>query len=269
MPELPEVETTRQAIIDCCVGKTVSLVNVKRFDLRWEVPKQLASLMLNKQCMALNRRGKYLVFIFPDGALIVHLGMSGSLRIVSDKTPWRKHDHLELGFDKYRLRYHDPRRFGCVLWADDWENHELIRTMGVEPLSDEFSGSVLYQLARGKKCPIKSLIMNGKVVTGVGNIYACEALFKAGICPQKHAGKITKRMCDNLADAIKSVMSFAIKVGGTTLRDFVSGASSPGYFQTKLDVYGREGKECRKCQQKIKNIKMTGRSTFYCPTCQP
>jgi len=269
VPELPEVETTRQGIAPHCEGQTVTRVTVRDGRLRWPVPDDLAARLEGRVIRSVDRRAKYLFLHMDTGTVIIHLGMSGSLRVITDDTPAMKHDHIELTLANHRrLRFNDPRRFGCWLWADDANNHPLIRNLGPEPLSDDFSGAWLYRLSRGKKSPVKSFIMDNHVVVGAGNIYANEALFKAGIHPKRKAGRISLDRYHKLAEAIRETLAAAILMGGTTLRDFVNSDGKPGYFAQSLLVYGRGGQPCPKCQTPLKDIRMNNRSSVYCSRCQ-
>ncbi|WP_199456166.1 MULTISPECIES: bifunctional DNA-formamidopyrimidine glycosylase/DNA-(apurinic or apyrimidinic site) lyase [unclassified Marinobacter] len=269
MPELPEVETTRQGIAPHCEGQTVTRVLIRNPSLRWPVPDDLPEKLLNQVIRAVDRRAKYLFLHLDAGTVIVHLGMSGSLRVITDDSPAATHDHVEIALGNGRtLRFNDPRRFGCWLWADDCSEHPLIRDLGPEPLSDAFNGPWLFRLSRGKQTPIKSFIMDNHIVVGVGNIYANEALFKAGIHPKRKAGRISLDRYHKLAEAIRETLSAAILMGGTTLRDFVNSDGKPGYFAQSLLVYGRGGNPCPECATTLKEIRMNNRSTVYCPRCQ-
>ena len=270
MPELPEVETTRRGIAPHIEGKTVSDVIVRHHQLRWPVPHGLKAKLAGHKVKSVSRRAKYLLIEFDHGTLILHLGMSGSLRIIDGDLPADKHDHVDIVFEHSQsLRLTDPRRFGCVLWCKDApQQHKLIAHLGPEPLSDAFTGDYLYSQSRGRKSNIKQFIMDGKIVVGVGNIYASESLFLAGINPKRIAGKISRERYEKLAAAIKQVLTAAIQQGGTTLRDFVGGDGKPGYFAQQLNVYGREGKPCRICGTSVKQLLQGQRSTFYCPCCQ-
>lgn len=268
MPELPEVETTRRGVEPWVLGKTVTAVNVRDSRLRW--PVEAPAGLVGQPVVAVNRRAKYLLFTFPSGTLIVHLGMSGSLRILSPEAPYLKHDHVEVCFGGRAMRLHDPRRFGSVLFqpGDDPYRHTLLRNLGVEPLGNELSGEYLFAKSRGRRMAVKNLIMDGKVVVGVGNIYAAEALFLAGIRPGMAAGRVNRAGYEQLTAAIRQVLSAAVTEGGTTLRDFVNSDGNPGYFAQSLYVYGRQGEPCRVCGQVLK-LKILGqRSTVYCPDCQ-
>lgn len=270
MPELPEVETTRRGIAPHIEGKTVRDVIVRHHQLRWPVPRGLKATLVGHKVKSVSRRAKYLLIEFDHGTLILHLGMSGSLRIIDGALPADKHDHVDIVFENGRaLRLTDPRRFGAVLWTrDDPQQHDLIAHLGPEPLSDAFSGDYLFQRSRGRKGTIKQFIMDGKIVVGVGNIYANESLFLAGINPKRLAGRISRERYDTLAEAVKQVLAAAIKQGGTTLRDFVGGDGRPGYFAQQLNVYGREGEPCRVCGTPIRHLVLGQRSTYYCSNCQ-
>lgn len=269
MPELPEVETTRLGIQPAVVGYRVNLLTVHEPRLRWPVPPELAAL--KGQCVdSISRRGKYLLFHTRAGTALIHLGMSGSLRLAKPGEALRKHDHLELALNSgWLLRFHDPRRFGCFLWfTGPAEQHPLLAELGPEPLEDGFDGHHLFLCSRGRSAPVKAFIMDSHVVVGVGNIYANEALFKAGIHPLRAAGRISAERYDRLAEEIRAILAAAIQRGGTTLRDFVNGHGEPGYFQLELDAYGRGGAACRNCGIAMKEIRLAGRSTVYCGSCQ-
>lgn len=269
MPELPEVETTRQGIAPHCEGQTITKVVIRNGKLRWPVPDDLPDRLQGQIIRSVERRAKYLFLNLDTGTVIVHLGMSGSLRVITDNSPIMTHDHVEITLGSGRvLRFNDPRRFGCWLWTDDSDSHPLIRDLGPEPLSDQFSGIVLFRQSRGRQTPIKSFIMNNHVVVGVGNIYANEALFKAGIHPKRKAGRISLDRYHRLAEAIRDTLSAAIVMGGTTLRDFVNSDGKPGYFAQSLLVYGHGGDPCPNCATTLKEIRMNNRSTVYCPRCQ-
>lgn len=268
MPELPEVETTRRGIAPYLLNQRIRGVIVRNPHLRWPVPV-LGPLLSGQTVRSIERRGKYLLLGFDTGSLIVHLGMSGSLRIVAVDAPPRPHDHVELQWDNGCLRLHDPRRFGAMLWtAGDPLRHPRLRDLGPEPLSDCFDGETLAAAAHGRRVPIKALIMNSQVVVGVGNIYATEALFRAGIHPLRASRRIARRRLDRLAGEIKQVLVYAIERGGTTLRDFVNESGSPGYFAQELRVYGRDGLPCRSCGTTIKTLRIGQRASAYCPKCQ-
>jgi formamidopyrimidine-DNA glycosylase len=269
MPELPEVETTRRGVEPHCLGRVVRQVIVREPRLRWPVPDSLASALSGQTIKAVERRAKYLLFSTEAGSLLVHLGMSGSLRIVVPDVPPGRHDHIDVLLEGgVCLRYHDPRRFGCFLWSAPGVLHSLLSGLGPEPLSAEFDGQLLYQLSRSRKGPIKNFIMDGKVVVGVGNIYANEALFQSGIRPDRAAGRISLARYQRLADIIKQVLTSSIEQGGTTLRDFVGGDGKPGYFAQQLLVYGRSGQPCRCCGSPLRELRLGQRSSVYCVTCQ-
>ena len=269
MPELPEVETTRRGVEPHCLGRAVERVNVRDSRLRWPVPDSLASVLPGLLITAVERRGKYLLFRTVEGCLLVHLGMSGSLRVVAPGAPPGRHDHIDLLLEGgVCLRYHDPRRFGCFLWQGREEVHPLLINLGPEPLSSEFDGRLLYHRSRGRKGPVKNFIMDGKVVVGVGNIYANEALFQSGIHPGRAAGRISLARYQRLGTCIKRVLTSAIEQGGTTLRDFVGGDGKPGYFAQQLFVYGRTGQPCKVCGTALRELRLGQRSSVYCVTCQ-
>ena len=268
MPELPEVETTCRGIAPHILDREVRDVIVREPRLRWPVPRRLRKILKGARFTAVNRRAKYLLLETDKGILMVHLGMSGSLRIMPADTPALLHDHIDLVLDDGRcLRYHDPRRFGSLHWLRNLE-HPLLDHLGPEPLAASFDGGYLYQRSRGRRIPVKQFIMDGKIVVGVGNIYANEALFMAGIRPARAAGRVALSRYELLAQTIKTVLGDAIEQGGTTLRDFVGGDGSPGYFAQQLRVYGRQGQPCRVCKSVLKEIRQGGRSTVYCPDCQ-
>ena len=270
MPELPEVETTRRGITPHIESKRVNQVVIRQPSLRWPVPKELPEYLQRRQLLSISRRGKYLLFQFTHGHMIIHLGMSGSLRIVKSSDSPRKHDHIDIIFSGQRcLRFHDPRRFGAVLWTtEDPHKHKLLSHLGPEPLSPNFDADHLFQKSRKRNKDIKSFIMDSKVVVGVGNIYANESLFDAGIRPTKAAGKVTYKQYDKLVTAIKKVLERSITQGGTTLRDFVGGDGQPGYFVQQLNVYGRDGMACKVCSTPLKAIRQAQRISVYCPQCQ-
>lgn len=270
MPELPEVETTRRGIEPHTLGKPVNDVIIRQRQLRWSIPKNLKSKLLGRPFVAVRRRAKYLLLDNAVGTLLIHLGMSGSLRVHASPPAPGKHDHVDIVFDDGScLRLTDPRRFGAVLWLGNQpQHHELLNRLGPEPLDEAFNAEHLYTLSRKRKAPIKNFIMDGHVVVGVGNIYASEALFRAGIRPQAAAGSISRERYARLTAAIKAVLAEAIQQGGTTLRDFIGGDGKPGYFKQQLSVYGREGEACLVCGATIKNSRIGQRSSFYCSKCQ-
>jgi formamidopyrimidine-DNA glycosylase len=270
MPELPEVETTRRGIEPHICHHIIKDVVIRQNMLRWPVSRQLCSKARNRKINSVGRRGKYLLLRLDKGTIIIHLGMSGSLRVCTAESKLRKHDHLDIVMDNNKiLRFHDPRRFGAVLWsADDPEKHRLLSALGPEPLENDFNGNYLFERSRRRTASIKSFIMNSHIVVGVGNIYACESLFLAGINPGRKAGSISLARCEKLAAAIKKVLNESIIQGGTTLRDYVRENGMPGYFAQRLFVYGKEGEPCSQCGHPIKRINQHQRSTFYCPRCQ-
>ncbi|HRL93142.1 MAG TPA: bifunctional DNA-formamidopyrimidine glycosylase/DNA-(apurinic or apyrimidinic site) lyase [Pseudomonas sp.] len=269
MPELPEVETTCRGIAPYLQGQRVSRVIVRERRLRWPIPEDLDVRLSGQRIEGVERRAKYLLIKAEVGTLIAHLGMSGSLRLVPAETPVAKHEHVDIVLESgLALRYTDPRRFGAMLWSDDPLNHELLRKLGPEPLTELFDGERLYQLSRGKSMAVKPFIMDNAVVVGVGNIYASESLFAAGIDPRRAAGSISKARYFKLADEIKRILAYAIERGGTTLRDFVGGDGMPGYFQQELFVYGRGGEFCKVCGSTLREIKLGQRASVYCAKCQ-
>ncbi len=269
MPELPEVETSRRGIAPWVVDREVRGVIVRDRRLRWPVPGDIDQVLPGQVIQSLTRRAKYLLFETNAGTAMLHLGMSGSVRIIDADEPAGKHDHVDILFDSGKaLRFRDPRRFGSLLWTEKPTEHDLLRSLGPEPLSGGFDGDYLWQKARGRRVGIKQFIMNSSVVVGVGNIYASEALFLAGIHPKRRADRISRIRMTGLAEAIKSVLEKAIEAGGTTLRDFHGGDGEPGYFRQKLGVYGRDGEPCRRCKRAISVVVLGQRSTFYCRNCQ-
>jgi formamidopyrimidine-DNA glycosylase len=270
MPELPEVETTRRGIAPILEGQLITDLVVRESRLRWPIPDDLADKFRGATIRSVKRRAKYLLLETDHGSAMVHLGMSGSMRIVAGNETPEKHDHFDLVTAAGEIvRFNDPRRFGSLLWAGTApEEHPLLRELGPEPLSDAFSGKYLWDTARKRRVTIKQHIMNGKVVVGVGNIYASESLFRAGIHPLRAAGRVSLTRMERLTKEIKLVLSEAIKQGGTTLRDYRGGDGKPGYFKQKLLVYDREGEPCKKCCAPIKQRVVGQRSTFYCTTCQ-
>lgn len=269
MPELPEVETTCRGIAPHTEGRTVSKVVVRQPKLRWPVPESLQDLV-GQTVKQVSRRAKYVLLEAETGTVMLHLGMSGSLRIVDAEQAPDKHDHVDLVLDSGKaIRLHDPRRFGAVLWTqEDIEQHKLIQHLGPEPLTDAFDADYLYACAQKRSVSVKQFIMDAQVVVGVGNIYASESLYMAGISPKRAANKVSKSRYVLLTQCIKQVLARAIEQGGTTLRDFVQAEGKPGYFQQQLNVYGRTSEPCRQCKAPIKQIKQGQRSTFYCSNCQ-
>jgi len=270
MPELPEVETTKRGIAPYIEHQRIECVTIRENRFRTPVPEYLAERLVHQQIGQISRRAKYLLLPVAEGHLIWHLGMSGSLRLETPEAALKKHDHIQLTMSSgWQLRYHDPRRFGFVDFIeDDPMSDSRLASLGPEPLSPILTGSYLYRVSRGKKSSVKTFIMDNAVVVGVGNIYASEALFMAGIDPRRAAGRISMERYQRLSAAIKSVLSSAIEQGGTTLRDFVSGQGEPGYFAQKLNVYGRSGAECVRCGTTLRNIVLGQRASVYCPGCQ-
>ncbi|AOE82767.1 bifunctional DNA-formamidopyrimidine glycosylase/DNA-(apurinic or apyrimidinic site) lyase [Pseudomonas sp. TCU-HL1] len=269
MPELPEVETTRRGIAPFLEGQRVSRVIVRERRLRWPIPEDLDVRLSGQRILHVERRAKYLLLGAEAGTLISHLGMSGSLRLVEADLAAAKHEHVDIELESgLALRYTDPRRFGALLWSDDPLNHELLRHLGPEPLTDLFDGERLFQLSRGRSMAVKPFIMDNAVVVGVGNIYASEALFAAGIDPRREAGSISRARYLALAMEIKRILAQAIECGGTTLRDFVGGDGKPGYFQQELFVYGRGGEFCKHCGSTLREVRLGQRASVYCPRCQ-
>lgn len=276
MPELPEVEVTRRGVAPHIEGRVVEQAVFRREGLRWPFPPGLSELLAGRRITGTSRRGKYLLIEFEHGTLIVHLGMSGHLRVLPPGIEPRKHDHFDLvvmgAEGRQVLRLHDPRRFGAVLWhgkdEGDLEEHMLLRGLGVEPLGDGFSGELLWRETRKRNAPIKQVLLAGDIVVGVGNIYACESLFRAGINPKTPAARISRARYDRLAEAIKDILAAAIVQGGSTLRDFIAVNGQSGYFQQTYFVYDRAGVPCRNCGSPVRQIKQGQRSTFYCVQCQ-
>lgn len=270
MPELPEVETTLRGIAPHLTGQDIADVVIRNARLRWPVPERLPQLLRGQTVRGLRRRAKYLLIEFEHGTLLLHLGMSGSLRILESGSEALKHDHFDLVLANGMLmRLRDPRRFGAVLWHEgDISQHPLLSALGPEPLEEGFDTEYLYRATRGKTAAIKLVIMDNHIVVGVGNIYANESLFRSGIRPQLPAGKLSRARCAALVEEIRRTLHAAIKQGGSTLRDFVHSDGSPGYFQQHYFVYARKDEPCRQCGTPIKQIKQGQRSSFYCPSCQ-
>ena len=271
MPELAEVETTRLGILPHIQGKVIAKIIIRQHQLRWPVPRELMTLLPGKQFTTVQRRGKYLLFSTDSGTMIVHLGMSGCLRIVNVDEPVRKHDHVDIIFETGGcLRYTDPRRFGSIHWTTaDTNQHKLLRQLGPEPLSSAFNPRYLLRQAQNRRVCIKTFIMNSQIVVGVGNIYATESLFRAKIHPLQIAADLSEQQAQLLVQSIKNVLRAAIKQGGTTLRDFRKSDGRPGYFRQHLQVYGKAGKLCSVCSTQLKLLRINQRSTVFCPKCQP
>ncbi len=269
MPELPEVETVRRGIAPLVTGRRILRVDVRNGQLRWPVPRNLSQVR-GQSIAAVRRRAKYLLIGAETGTVLIHLGMSGSLRVVPDRSPPGAYDHVDFVLDDgRRLRLRDPRRFGCVLWVrSDPAEHPLLKDLGPEPLSPAFTGATLYARARHRRIAVKPFIMDGAAVCGVGNIYASESLFRARIHPHRAAGRISRARYDRLADAIKNTLTDAIAAGGTTLRDFTRATGRPGYFRPALAVYGRTGEPCPHCATPIQRRRIGQRSSYLCVRCQ-
>ncbi len=269
MPELPEVEITRRGLLRDLRGRKVDAIVVRQAALRYPLPRNPSRLLAGKILRDIDRRGKYLLFRFDHGTLILHLGMSGSLRLTDAAAPPDRHDHLDLVFGSRALRLRDPRRFGAVLWApDDASGHPLIAPLGIEPLSAAFRGAWLRAASRGRTTAIKPFLMDSHAIVGIGNIYASESLFRAGVDPRTPAGRLSRARCERIAAAVKATLKAALAAGGSTLRDFIRSDGSSGYFQLEHFVYGREGEPCRVCGARVRALRLGQRSTFYCPRCQ-
>jgi formamidopyrimidine-DNA glycosylase len=270
VPELPEVETTRRGIEPHLKGRTIRAVHVHDPRMRWPVDPKLPRLLRGQRVLSVGRRAKYLLLRLDRGTLIMHLGMSGSLRVLPQRSPLQPHDHVDLWLDSGQaLRLNDPRRFGCCLYTQgDPLAHPLLAKLAPEPLQPQFDRAYLHRITRRRRVAIKTLLLNGRLITGVGNIYASEALFRARIRPRRAARSMTLEDCGRLALAIRRVLGAAIRAGGTTLRDYVNAAGMPGDFRVKLYVYERAGKPCRRCRTPVRQITQGQRSTYYCPECQ-
>jgi formamidopyrimidine-DNA glycosylase len=269
VPELPEVETTRRGLEPLIVNKKVLSVHIYKEKLRWIIPSHLIETLKQKTIKKISRRAKYLLIDFNNGQLVIHLGMSGSMSVVPSTESLKKHHHFELKLDNSTsVRFHDPRRFGSILWQDNGSQLKLLDNLGPEPLSYEFNNEVLYNASIGKSKNIKTFIMDSKVIVGVGNIYASESLFLAGISPKRVSGKTSKNRYQALTKSIKKILTDAINNGGTTLNDFSNVDGNPGYFSQVLSVYDREDMPCIRCTGKIKRIIQNQRATYYCPKCQ-
>lgn len=268
MPELPEVETTKSGIEPFVVQQTIKKFSIHQPQLRWLIPDEVTSVV-GQKALSVERRAKYLLWHFEQGSIILHLGMSGAIRIVDASLELKKHDHVVVDFENGQsLRFNDPRRFGAILWQAKGETLAVMSALGPEPLEAEFNGKYLHHAISKRKGAIKNAIMTNKVVVGVGNIYASEALFLSGIHPNKAANKLSKQACTKLVANIKQVLAKAIQQGGTTLKDFTQADGSPGYFAQQLNVYGREGEACFICKRSIKRLVIGQRASYYCPKCQ-
>jgi formamidopyrimidine-DNA glycosylase len=269
MPELPEVETTRRGLERAIVGRTIASLEIRERRLRWPVGKKIAAELEGRRIDAIERRGKYLLVNVEHGALLVHLGMSGSLRYLQSPDAPSRHDHVDLCFvGGGCVRFNDPRRFGSLHFATDPPRHPLLRNLGPEPLGPAFTADYLRATCRGRRVAIKLHLMNSKIVVGVGNIYANEALFRARIHPARPAGRISRERLALLVDRVRDVLGLAVERGGTTLRDYVSTEGKPGYFKLELDVYDREGMPCKSCGAPIRRAVLGQRAAFFCARCQ-
>ncbi|ATD66294.1 DNA-formamidopyrimidine glycosylase [Luteimonas chenhongjianii] len=269
MPELPEVETTRAGLAPHVLGRRITGVVLRRPDLRWPIPDEVGAMLPGRRIEAIRRRAKYLLLDTDAGSALLHLGMSGSLRVLGPDVPVRAHDHVDLSLDSGQvLRFNDPRRFGCLLWQPAGETHPLLRDLGPEPLDDSFDGDHLFLASRGRRAPVKTFLMDQRIVVGVGNIYAAEALFAAGISPLREAGRISRERYARLAAEVKRILAHAIGRGGTTLRDFISPDGAPGYFEQELTAYGRGGQPCPNCGTPLRSALVGQRATVWCPRCQ-
>ena len=273
MPELPEVETTRRGLAPHVEGRRVLGVVLRRPDLRWPIPAEVGEYLPGQRIDAVRRRAKYLLLDTGAGSALLHLGMSGSLRVLPADTPAGPHDHVDIALEGRRgaarvLRLTDPRRFGCLLWQPPGETHALLAGLGPEPLGESFGGDYLFALSRGRRAPLKTFLMDQRVVVGVGNIYVAEALFAAGASPLRAAGRVSRERYGRIAAAIRAVLARAIASGGTTLRDFISPDGAPGYFEQELSVYGRGGEPCPRCGRPLRHAMVAQRATVWCGTCQ-
>jgi formamidopyrimidine-DNA glycosylase len=270
MPELPEVETTRRGLAPHVEGRRITGVVLRRPDLRWPIPDEIRDQLPGRRIEAVRRRAKYLLMDTDAGdSALLHLGMSGMLRVLPADTPVGTHDHVDLALDSGRvLRFTDPRRFGSLLWQPAGTEHELLRGLGPEPLADTFDGDWLFARSRGRSAPVKTFLMDQKIVVGVGNIYAAESLFRAGISPLRAAGKVSRERYAALAGAVRDILAYAITRGGTTLRDFLSPDGAPGYFEQELSVYGRGGEACPNCGGPLREASIGQRASVWCPRCQ-
>lgn len=269
MPELPEVETTRRGLAPHLLGRAIHGVILRRADLRWPIPPEVPGVLPGQRIEAVRRRAKYLLLDTARGSAVLHLGMSGSLRVLPGDTPLRAHDHVDISLDNGQLlRFNDPRRFGSLLWQPAGELHPLLRGLGPEPLEATFDGDYLFERSRGRRVPVKAFLMDQAVVVGVGNIYAAESLFRAGISPLREAGRVSRERYRRLATAIKDILGHAIARGGTTLRDFISPDGAPGYFEQELSVYGRDGQPCIACGRTLRHAMIGQRASVWCGHCQ-
>ena len=269
MPELPEVETTRLGLAPHLEGKRIRGVVLRRANLRWPIPAEIECVLPGQRILAVRRRAKYLLLDTDAGSALLHLGMTGSLRVLPASTPVNTHDHVDLQLSSGQvMRFNDPRRFGSLLWQPTGETHELLQALGPEPLSEHFNGDYLFERSRGRKAPVKTFLMDQRIVVGVGNIYAAESLFRAGISPLRAAGKVSRERYQRLAQAAKDILAYAITRGGTTLRDFISPDGTPGYFEQELSAYGRGGLPCPGCGRAMKSANIGQRTSVWCAYCQ-
>lgn len=267
MPELPEVETTKTSLLPLIEQEVIS-VHVHNDSLRWKIPSDL-NLLVGQRLIQLHRRSKYILAQFTQNTMLWHLGMSGSFRLCNPSDPLKKHDHLVITFSNIELRYHDPRRFGCILWLNETTQTKLLDTLGPEPLTNEFNAEYLQQKLKNKKVAIKVALMDNHVVVGVGNIYATESLFNLGIHPAQPAQDLTLEILEKLVTEIKRILKQAIELGGSTLRDYTNANGENGYFQQTLLAYGRAGEMCVNCETTLQNLKLGQRASVFCPQCQP
>ena len=269
MPELPEVETTRLGLAPELEGRRIASVLLRRPDLRWPIPDEIAAVLPGERILGLRRRAKYLLLDLAPGSALLHLGMTGSLRVLGPEEPPGPHDHVDIVLDSGRiLRFNDPRRFGCLLWQPLGEVHALLRDLGPEPLDSGFDGNYLFRISRNRRTSVKAMLMDQGIVVGVGNIYAAESLFRSGIAPGRPAGEVSRPRYQRLALAVKEILAQAITLGGTTFRDFVRPDGRPGYFEQELFVYGREGEPCLACGTLLRGSRLGNRATVWCSRCQ-
>lgn len=269
MPELPEVETTRKGIEPHAAGRRIAALEIHQPRLRWPIPRDLAGQVVGQKIERVGRRAKYLLLELESGTLLLHLGMSGSLRVLPAGTPRQLHDHIDIVLDSGQtLRFNDPRRFGSLHFTQDPAAHPLLARLAPEPFDAAFGPDYLFRVTRGRRVAIKQLLMNSQLVVGVGNIYASEALFRAKVRPRRQACSLSRLEAGRLARAVRTVLGAAIRVGGTTLRDYVRADGTPGYFRQKLYVYERAGEACRVCGTLVRQLTQGQRSTYYCPSCQ-
>jgi formamidopyrimidine-DNA glycosylase len=271
MPELPEVETLRRALLPLVVNKTCTDLKFYRKDIRFPIPQTTLRKQFAHQVVSqIQRNGKYLLLQVPNGAMLWHLGMSGHVSLQNSMTPVEKHTHAIFRFDsKTCLHFVDPRRFGCILWVPENGKHRLLDNMGPDPFSSSLNAQAMKTLAKNCRSPIKTFIMDARRITGIGNIYACESLYLAGINPKRKAGRVTLKQWERLLSSVRTTLENSIAAGGTTLRDFFDPSGSAGYYAVQLSVYGKEGEPCQKCKTPISRMVHSGRSTFFCKTCQP